>query len=120
MVFYLNYFSCSKFSLICFLNFFFLKCFNSFFAVKITNNISLRQIIFNFFNHKIFLRPIWKVTFSKNFFVFQCSYMVPTLNLYSFSFIFYTKVTMCGRLYINRFHFDCALICVILLIHCII
>ena len=38
--------------------------------VKITNKISPRGCIFNFFNDKNFFRPIWRVAFSENDFIF--------------------------------------------------
>ena len=67
-LFHLIYFN-SKLFLICFLQFFFVN----FLSIKIVNNISPWHSIFNFFNHKSFFKPICRVTFCKNIFIFWYS-----------------------------------------------
>ena len=65
-----NFFFYPKFLLICFLQFFFVKHSNNFFTYEITNNKCPRNSILNFFNNKIFLRPILNISVCTNVFVF--------------------------------------------------
>ena len=116
MVFSLNCIFNSKFYFICFLQFYCTKRPKNLFTVKIANNICPRDSAFIFFNHKNFLRPIWNIAFCKKFFYFDILTGSPTLNFRIFFIIIYNKLNICAGPYINRVHFDCAMICIVLFI----
>ena len=110
-------FSTLNFFWFAFLQFFFLTRSNDFFTTKITNNICPRRSFFNFFNHENFLRPIWSVIFCKNIVIFSYSYMLTNRTFRVFIFVFYTKINISARLYINRLHSDCTTICIVVFIN---
>ena len=116
----LSYFFNSKLYLICFLQFYFIKCLKNFITFQITNNIFQRYIVYKFFNHKNFFRSISNGTFGRNVFVFWYSYMIANINLSTFFTILFIKVNVCAWLYINRLHFDCSMICIVVFIDYII
>ena len=117
---YLYYFFNSKLFLICFLQFFFVKVSNNFFTIKITNNICPWHSVFNLFNHKTLFRLTWNVTFSKNVFIFIFCNMITNFKFRIFLIIFFIKVNICAWPYTNRFHFNCAMICIVVFINYII
>ena len=84
----LNHFFYSKFCLICFFQFFFIKRSINFFTVKITNKICSRHSMFNFFNYSSFFRPIWNVIYCKNTFLFWYFYIVTNFKFRISFFIF--------------------------------
>ena len=67
------------------------------------NNIFQRHSIFNFFNNKIFFRPIWNVTFCKNIFIFWYSNNITNFKFNIFSIFFFTRINICSWFYINSF-----------------
>ena len=118
--FFLHYFFDSKLILICFLKFFFIKSSNKFFSIKIFNSISPQHNIFNFFNHKNFFRPFWSLMFCKNIFIFQYSNNIANFKFRIFIINFFTTVNICVSFYINRFHFNCTILCIVVFINYII
>ena len=118
----LDYFFNSKLFLICFLQFFFVKRSNNLFPVKITiaKNICPRHSVFNFFNHTNFFWSIWSVIFCKNIFIFWYYNNITKFKLRIFFINFFTRVNICALFYISRFHFNCAMICIIIIINDII
>ena len=62
--------------------------------------------IFKFFNHKIFFRPIWNVTFCENVFIFRYFNMTTSFKFKIFFVISFIKVSLCAWPYMNRFHFN--------------
>ena len=69
--FFLYYFSNSKLSMICFLQFFFIKRSKNFFIVRITNNICPWNSIFNFFNQKNFFRTNFECKLLQKYFCLE-------------------------------------------------
>ena len=121
--FYLTYLP--KFFLISFLQFFFIKRSNNFFTFKITNNICPRNSILNFWNQKNIFRPIWNAWYS--FMITNFTFMTPFLlspslkSIYIYIYIYtYIYIYIYILIYIIRFHFDCAMICIVAFIHYII
>ena len=112
-LFFLKYFFYYKFFLICFLQFFFLNCSNNIFTIKINNNICPWNWIFNFANYKNLFRPIRSISFSKNVFVFYIFTWSLVLNLGSLALLFFPK-SIYIIFNINRVHFNCSVICVLL------
>ena len=113
----LNYFFNSNLFLICLLQIFFVKRSNIFFTFNITNNVCLWQSIFNFFNKKKLLQTNLKHSLSQKYVLyFNILTWSLTLNLVSFSF-FYNKIKNCARLYINRFRFNCDMMCIVVFIN---
>ena len=109
--------------MIYFLQFYFVVLSNNFFAITITNNISPRHSIFNFFNLKNFFRPIWSITFTKlckNIFTFWYSNMITNFKFSIFLIIFFIKFNICAWHYINKLHFICSMICIVVFIYNII
>ena len=98
--------------LICFLQFFFVERSNNFSAIKISNNLSPRHRMFDFFNHKEFFRPVWKVTFCKKIFVFWYFSMVKKSKFRAFFIFFSIKVNI-HILFVIRFHSNCSMICIV-------
>ena len=76
-----------------FFAFFFIKCCNNFFTFKISNNICPRQSVFN---HKNFFRPIWKIAFRKNIFLFWYYCMIKNFEFWTI------KVNIYALPYVNR------------------
>ena len=54
-----------------------------------------RNSICNFFNDKIFFRPIWSVTFCKNIFIFSYPNNITNFQLMMFFINFFTRVNIC-------------------------
>ena len=100
--------------LICPLLFFFIKCSNNFFTIKIINNICPSNCIFNFTTNKKFFRPVWCVSFIKNIFVFWNSYVIINFKFRIFIINFFLWIDLCIIFYINRFHLNCSMICIII------
>ena len=98
-------FSNSKFFLICFLQFFFVKFSSNLFSFKIINNICPRNSTFNFFNQKNFWAT-WFVTFYESIFVFWYSNNITNFKFRNFFIIFLTRVKIFASFYINRLYFD--------------
>ena len=96
--------------MIWFLQFFFIKRSNNFFAFKINNNICPWHSIFNFSNHVILFRPIWKTAFCKNIFIYWYSNIIPNFKFRIFLIIFFIAVKLNAWLYINRLHFNYSMI----------
>ena len=111
IVFSLDNFFNFKFFLICLLQFILVKRSNNFFSIKIINNTCPRYIILTFLITKIFW-PTCSVTFRKYIFIFWYSRI--------FIIDFFTRVNLCVWLYINKFHFNCVIICIIVFINYII
>ena len=86
------YFFNSKFILICFWQFFFVKSSNNFFSIKIINNICQRHNVFNFLNQKHFFWPIWNVTFCKNIFTFWYSNKITNFKFKIFIVNVFTRI----------------------------
>ena len=90
--FYLTYslspfliiFSILNFCWLVFLHFFFIKTSSNWFTIPVTNNWSPRNCIFNFANNKNFFKPILRVSFRKNVFLFWNYNTIANLNLGSF------------------------------------
>ena len=72
--------------------------------------------IFNFFNHKLFFRPIWSIAFRKIVFIFWYSNTITNFKFWVFIISFFIRISLCVWFYINRFHFNCAIICIIILL----
>ena len=89
--------------MICFLQFLFIKSSNNFIPVKIINKISPWDSIFNFFNQKMFFKPIWSVTFCKNIFIFWYSNNITNSKP---RILINICVNICVWFYVNRFHFN--------------
>ena len=104
------YFFYPKIYLICLLQLFSIAYSTSFFTIKVFYYTRPRHSIFNFFNHKNFLRPIWNVTFGKNFFIFWYSHMLVIFKLKVFIIIFYTKNTTSFDFTLHRLHFNRSMI----------
>ena len=77
------------------LQFFFIKCSKNFFTIKITNNKCPQSSVFNFFNYKIFFKPIGIISFSKNAFIFLLSNMITNFEFRIFITNFFTKINIC-------------------------
>ena len=90
--------------------FVFVKYSNNFFAIRIINNICPQHSIFNFFNHKNIFRPIWSISFRKNIFICSYSNNISNFQFRIFFIIFLTRVKILLWFYINRLHFNCAMI----------
>ena len=120
IIFLLNCLFYPKLLLICFLQFFFIKCSNSFFTIKITNNICPLNRVLTPLITKNFFRSIWSISFCKNTFVFLFSCNI--INLKSWIFIIRINIVfnIITRLNISRFHFNCSMICIIVIINNII
>ena len=97
-----------------------LKLSSNLFSFKKTNNICSRHSIFNFFNHKNFFRSIWNVTLCKNIFIFLYSISITNFKFRIFIINFYTRVNICASFHINRFNFNCTMICIVVFINYII
>ena len=122
--FYLTY-SFSRFFLITFLilnsfwfgfcNSFFVKRSDNFLSIKVTNNIRPWHCIFNFFNHKKLFRSICKSKFIFSYFsiIINFKFRISVIN-------FFTRVNICVSFYIKKFHFNCAMMCIIVFINYII
>ena len=70
-----------------FLQFLLRKHSKNFFIVRITNKVYLQNNVFNFFNYKNFVRPLWSVTFCKNvfyvlIFLHGCQFQIQILYQY--------------------------------------
>ena len=117
ITFFLDYFFNSEIFLICFLQLVFVKCFINFFPFKVISNICQRHSIFNFFNHKNFFRPIWSVTFCKSIHIFWYSNITNNFKFRIFIINFFTRVNICVWFCINRFQFNCAMICTVIFIY---
>ena len=99
------FFNCKRF--LFFFNFFVL------FYFKRSKNVFIIQMtVFRFLNHKNFFRPIWSVNFCKSAFIFLYSYMITNMNLESSLLSFLLKPYM-YLFYINKPHFNCAMICIV-------
>ena len=107
------YFFNSKFILICFWQFFFVKSSNNFFSIKIINNICQRHNVFNFLNQKHFFWPIWNVTFCKNIFTFWYSKKITNFKFKIFIVNVFTRINICTWFYINTFRFGCTMTCIV-------
>ena len=118
--FSLHYFFNSKFSLISFLQFVFVKCFNTFFTLMSLITYVYGTVFFNFFNQKNFFRTIQTVTFCKNVFIFWNSNSITNLKFRIFIISFFTRFNIFAWFHIKKFHFNCALICIVTFIHYII
>ena len=108
--FSLYYFFSSKLFLVCFLQFFFVKRSNNFFTITITNNICPRHIVFNFFNHKIFLEQICNRTFCQKVFIFWYPNNITNFKFRIFIVQFFTRVNICAWFYFKRLRFNCVMI----------
>ena len=117
ITFSLDYFFNSKFFLICFLHIVFMKRSNNFLSFKIINTICVGHNIFNFLNHKKFLRPLCNKTFWKNVFIFWYSNNITNFEFRIFIINFFNRLNKCAWFYINRFYFSCAMICIIVFIN---
>ena len=95
----------SKLFLICFLQLVIVKQSNNFFSLK----VCLRNSVFDFFNHK---KPQTNL-------YFDILTLSPTLNFGFLSLISLLKLIFVW-FYINRFHFNCVMICIIIFINYII
>ena len=83
------------------------------FCKTFTNNICQGHFLNFFFNRKIFFGTISNIVFFKNVFIFRYSYVVTNLKFRIFLIIFFLmEVNVCARLYINRLHFGCAMLCI--------
>ena len=126
IIFSFDYLFNSKLFLICFLNiFFFLKRSSNFSPQHSTvfprhSTACLRHSIFNFFDHQMFFTPIWNATFCKNIFIFWYSYMITNFKFRTFFIILITKLEIFVWLYINRLHFNCDMISIVVFIQYII
>ena len=75
----------------------------NFFVFKITNHVCPRHSVFNFFNHKIFFRPIWNIYFCKNVFILWYSNIITNFKFSTFLIIFFIKVNIHAWICISRF-----------------
>ena len=108
LAFFPYYFFYPNLSLICLLQIVLIKLSRNFFTIKVF--IWPRKIISNFFNQKKFVRSNWKLNI----------YMLAHVNLRIFIIIFYTKVNILTWFYFSRIHFDCSVICIVVLINYIV
>ena len=102
----------SNFCLI-FFKFFFIPRSKNLLSIKVFCYIYPGPSIFNFFNHKNFFRSIWSATFCKNDFNFRYSDMVAYFKIRIPVIIFFTKANICARYFINKLHFDCTMISIV-------
>ena len=115
--YFLNYFSYSKFLLICFFQLFFIKYSNNLSTIKIVINICSWDCISNFTNYKNFFRPAWSISFSKNVFLIWFFYMIIKLKFRVFIIRINVVFNIIARLNINRFHFNCSMVYIAVSIH---
>ena len=94
---------------------FFVKCSNNLFAFKITNKICPWNNIFTFCNNKTLFRPIRNLGFCKNIFIFSYSNNITNFKFRIFIINCFIKVNMYACLYINKLHFNCSMICNVVL-----
>ena len=112
---FLHYFFHSKICLIYFIFFFelfFIELSNNFFFIMAIFYICPWHSIFTFFNSKNLFALVLMINFYKNIFAFRNSYIMINFIFRIFIITFYTNVNLCTRLYINRYNFDCLIICV--------
>ena len=81
------------------LQFVFIKRPNNLFHVKIRNNICSRHSLFIFLNCRNFFKPIWKVKFCKNIFVFWYLSWSSTSNLGSCLYFLHQNQQICLSLH---------------------
>ena len=114
-----NYFVSSKLCLICVLQFFFMKWNVPIISSPLRSLLTYvhRTVVFNFLVTKKFFTPIWNVAFCKNVLIFRYPNMITDFKFMIFLIIFFIKVNICARLYINRLYFDCAMICIVVFIN---
>ena len=112
-----NYFFYSKFLLVCFLQFFFIKFYKNHFPIEIITIICPWNCIFNFADYKNLFWPIWSIFFSKSVFVFCNSYMITNFKFGMLIVNFLNRLNMRIIFNINRFRFTFSMICVVLFIY---
>ena len=93
----LDYFYNYTLCLVCFLQFFFIKSFKNFFSTYVDRTVFLK-------------------IFAKIFLYFYIFTWPPFLNL-RFSLSLSLLKSICARLYINILFFNCAMICIVVLIN---
>ena len=97
-----------------FLVFFCVKCSHNFFTFEIANDICPRN---KNLTSVIFFRPIWNETFCKTVFMLWYPYMIANFEFGIFFVILSIEINICPSLYINRLHFGCVIISVIVFIN---
>ena len=109
-----NYFFYSKFFLICFLHIFSIKHSIIFSALRslitYVHITQLRKLLQTNLEHNLFPKCYF----------FWHFYMVTNFKFRIFLIILFMKINVCARLYINKLHFDCAMICIVSFINYII
>ena len=96
-----------------FFQFFFVKSSRNYVAYNITDKICPRNSVFKLFNHKNLFRPIWNIAFWKNVFVFWYSNNITDFKFRNFIIKFLTRGNICTWFYIKRFHFNSAVIFIV-------
>ena len=73
-------------------------------------------VFLTFFDHKHVFRPIWDIAFCKNIVICRYSNMVTIFKFRIFLIVFFIKVNISAKLYINKLLFGWSMVCIVVFI----